>query len=219
MRHQPWPDQVEITDPEAIDLLTNVRALRFLNPFMRDAHTLTSAAAAVQRPATSVAYWVPRLLRHRLIVHLGDEARAGAPMPVYRAAGRQLSVPLAKLPFDRRVALLDDGRRRVLNRFLDGIDEQMARSNDFSLVFAPSGESGASIQMQERQDRQGAHDFTDAWTVFDLTKADALQLGRDMDNLLDRYATKTGPTKYIVHAGIAATPKHAWRSANDPRSG
>ena len=212
----PWPDHVEITDPRAIELLTSMRTLRYLNPFMRAAHTLTSAAAAVHRPASSMAYWVPRLVRHGLIVHLGDETRAGAAMPVYRAPGRHLTVPFAKLPFDRRVALLDDGRRRVLNRFLDGLDEQMSRSDDFSLEFGPSGDTGAAIQMRERPDQRRDRDFTDAWMMFELTDEDALQLSNDIESLMERYSTKTGPKRYIVHSGLAATPKHPWRSADDP---
>ena len=218
MRHHDvdWPDHFEITDPQAIELLTTMRALRYLNPFMRDAHTLTSAAAAVHRPASSVAYWVPRFVRVGLIVHLGDEARAGAAMPVYRAPGRHLTVPFALLPFDRRVALLDDGRKRVLDRFLDGIDEQMARSDEFSLEFGPSGETGASIQMLERPGQRRDRGFTDAWMMFNLTEADALQLSREMEDLMERYAAKTGPKRYVVHGGVAATPRHPWRSAGDP---
>ena len=218
MRHHDvdWPDHFEITDPQAIELLTTMRALRYLNPFLRDAHTLTTAAAAVHRPASSMAYWVPRFVRVGLIVHLGNEARAGAAMPLYRAPGRHLTVPFALLPFDRRVALLDDGRKRVLNRFLDGIDEQMARSDEFSLEFGPSGDTGASIQMLERPGQRRDRGFTDAWMMFSLTDEDALQLSRDIEDLMERYSTKSGPKKYIVHSGVAATPKHPWRSANDP---
>jgi hypothetical protein len=209
MRHPDgdWPDHFEITDPQAIELLTTMRALRYLNPFMRDAHTLTSAAAAVHRPASSVAYWVPRFVRVGLIVHLGDEARAGAAMPVYRAPGRRLTVPFA---------LLDDGRKRVLDRFLDGIDEQMAQTDEFALEFGPSGETGTSIQMLERPGQRRDRGFTDAWMMFDLTDADALQLSRDMEELMERYAAKTGPNRYVVHGGVAKTARHPWRSAGDP---
>jgi hypothetical protein len=163
-----------------------------------------------------MAYWIPRLLRHGLIVHLGDELRAGAPMPVYRAPGQRLTVPFAKLPFDRRVALLDEGRMRVLHRFLDGVDEQMARTDDFSIEFGPSGDRGTSIQMLERPDQRQARDFTDAWMMFSLAEDDARELSRELEELLVKYAAKSGPKTYIVHAGVAMAPRHPWRSAKDP---
>jgi hypothetical protein len=219
MRDQPWPDSVEVLDPPAVELLTNVRTLRFLNPFLRDAHTLTSAAAAIHRPASSMAYWVPRFVRLGLIVHLGNETRAGAPMPVYRAAARRLTVPFARLPFDRRVALLDTGRRRLLDRFLDGVDEEMERSGDFVLEFSPSGETGAAIQLRDRPGHERGREFTDGWAVFELTEEDAIQLGRDIEALIERYSLKSGPRKFIVHGGVAPEPRHRWRSAKDTAFG
>jgi hypothetical protein len=210
-----WPDHAEITDPQGIELLTNMRAISNLVPFMRDAHTLTTAAAEAGRPASSMAYWIPRLLRAGLIVHLRNESRAGAAMPVYRSPAQRLSVAFANLPFDRRVALFDAGRMRVLRQFLDGFDEQMAQTGDHLVEFSASGDHGVSVQLVERPGDQQAHEFIDAWMSFDLDEADAHALSRDFEALLTKYAAKTGGRRYLVHCGVALTPRHPWRSATD----
>jgi hypothetical protein len=162
-----------------------------------------------------MAYWVPRFLDEGLIVHIGDIARAGRPMPVYRAPGRRLTVPFSKLPFDQRVALLDDGRTRVLHRFLDGLDEAVAESEDFSLEFSPSGPTGFSLLMLENPN-PAARLFTDNWMSLELTSEDALDLSAELERLLKKYADREGPKKYVAHAGLAPAAKHPWRSIDDP---
>ena len=97
-----WPDHFEVTGPRAIELLASRRILRLLNPFMRGAHTLTTAAKAAGRSPSSLAYWVPTLLDAGWLVHLGNEARPGRAMPVYRTPGRRFTVPFALIPFDQR---------------------------------------------------------------------------------------------------------------------
>lgn len=215
MDDQDWPEHFEITSLGAIEMLASLRTLRFLNPFMLDAQTQTSAAQVIGRPPSSMAYWVPRFLEAGLIIHIGDIARAGRPMPVYRAPGRQLTVPFSRLPFDQRVALLDDGRTRVLNRFLDGLDEAIAESEDFSLAFSPSGPTGYSLQMVEKPDPNPRH-FTDGWMSLELTREDALDLSAEMEALVKKYSGRGGPKKYVAHAGVAPAAKHPWRSIDDP---
>ncbi len=196
-------------------MLASLKILGFLNPFMMKAQTQTQAAAAIGRPTSSMAYWVPRFLDEGLIVRVGEVARAGRPMPVYRAPGRRLTVPFSKLPFDQRVALLDDGRTRVLHRFLDGLDEAIAESEDFSLEFSPSGATGFSLQMLEEPDPE-PRPFTDGWMSLELTKAEAIELSAELERLLKKFSGRKGPKKYVAHAGITPAAKHPWRSIDDP---
>ncbi|MGL5811205.1 MAG: hypothetical protein ACRCYQ_14795 [Nocardioides sp.] len=216
MTERAWPDHVEIVEPSAVALLSNLRALRYLNPFLRAAHNLSSAATAIGRPPSSVAYWVQKLLGEGLIVQLGDIPRAGRPMPVYRAAARQLRVPFDRLPFDSRVALLDEGRTRVLLRFLDGLDEAMVGSAGFALEFSAVGKRSV-VELIEPPVESRPRNFTDAWLNLRLSAAAARELCVELEELLKRYADRGGPGEYVVHVGIAPEPKHPWRSANDPR--
>ena len=212
---QSWPDTLDITSSAAIAMLTNLRSLRYLVPFLRDTHTLSSAAVAVGRPTSTMAYWIPKFVRVGLLVHLGNDQRAGMAMPRYRAPARQLTVAYAKIPVDSRVALLDEGRLRVLRRFFDGLDEAIETTAAFSLAFAGSGESGTSVEMIETDGTPRRRPYTDGWMTFQLTDADAVNFAADIEAVLAKYADHKGPRRYIAHAGLAPDPRHRWRSATD----
>ncbi len=212
---EPWPDRLDITSPAAIAMLTNLRSLRFLQPFMRGSHTLSSAAAALGRPTSTVAYWIPKFVRVGLLVHLGNEERPGMRMPRYRAPARQLTVTYKKIPVDSRVALLDEGRLRVLRRFFDGLDEAIESTAAFSLAFAGSDELGTSVEMIETDGTPRRLHYTDGWMTFHLSDADAIDFAADIEAVLAKYADHKGPRRYIAHAGLAPDPRHRWRSATD----
>ena len=198
----------------AVRLLTNLKALRYVMPFTRSAHTLTSAAVEIGKPVTTVAYWLPQMVAAGLIVHLEDVPRAGKAMPRYRAIARELAVPFHAIPFDRRVALLDEGRTRLLRRFLDGVDEAMAASGTFSLGFSGRDGGGMAIGMIDGPD-DGDRAYTDGWTALRLDEAAANAFARELESLLERYGEMTGPKRYIAHVGLAPDPRFRWRSADD----
>ncbi len=211
-----WPDRHAVTDAAAIALLVDRRALRHLTPFMVESHTLTSAAAALHVRPSTLAYWLPRLQRAGLLRRLGEVARAGRAMPVYRAAARQFTVTIGHVPFDARVRLLDDGRLRVLRRFLDGLDEAFARSSAVALGFSSSGAGITAVELVETESTRQERPYTDGWMFLHLTEPDAREFARELEQLLLRYAGRTGPTKYYAHIGLAPEARHPWRSAGDP---
>ena len=196
-------------------MLTNLRSLRYLQPFLRDAHTLSSAAAVLARPTSTMAYWIPKFVRVGLLEHLGNERRAGMAMPRYRAPARQLTVSYAKIPVDSRVALLDEGRLRVLRRFFDGLDEAIESTEAFSLAFSASGESGSSVEMIETDGTPRKRRYTDAWMTLHLSDAEATDLAAEIEAVFAKYVDRTGPRRYIAHAGVAPDARHRWRSATD----
>ncbi|MCU1388021.1 MAG: hypothetical protein JWL72_1359 [Ilumatobacteraceae bacterium] len=215
-----WPAQFEITDRAAVLVLSDLRALRYLTPFLLGAHTLTSAAELLQRPPSTVAYWIPRFVRVGLLVHLGDQQRAGMPMPRYRAPGRQLVVPFGALPVERRALLLDGGRMRVLRQFLDGLDEAVERDASLSLGFSSDAPHSFAVEMVESDAERAVRGYTDAWMSVRLTADDARQFSRDLEAVIERYVARDvgrrdRGKRYLVHAGIAPEPKVRWRSAND----
>ena len=217
-----WPARCEITDPAAIALLTDLRAFRVLAPFLRATHTLTTAARAADRPASSMAHWIPRFVDNGLLVRRGEVRRAGAPMPRYRAPARKLVVPFELIPFDARVRLLDEGRMTVLRRFLDGVDEALAATRSFGLGFEAYGEgatgSGVKMELEETATQRSRRTFTDGWRTLELTEEDAGELGRAIEDLFERHEGRRGPKTFVCHAGIAPDPVFRWRSATDRRS-
>ena len=210
-----WPTRIEITDPAAIALLTDLRGLRMLTPFMRTSHTLTSAARSLGRPASSLAHWVPRFVDTGLLERRGEVKRAGAPMPLYRTPARMLVIPFELIPFDTRVRMLDEGRLRLLRRFMDGMDEALAATRSFGFTFAPHGQEGTLIDVEETAAERAQRAFTDGWRSLELTEDDALEFSRELEQLVARYADRTGPNTYLCHAGVAPEPVFRWRSATD----
>ncbi len=210
-----WPDRADVVAPAAIALLADARGLRMLTPFMRRTHTLTSAARSIGRPASSLAHWVPRFVEAGLLERRGEQRRAGAAMPRYRTPARALVVPFELIPFDTRVRLFDAGRLRILRRFMDGMDEALAASRSFGLSFAAYGEDGSVVDLVEPEAERATRTFTDGWRTLDLSEDDVLELSREIEALLSRYANRSGPRTYLVHAGVAPDPAFPWRSAND----
>lgn len=210
------PDEAEITRPEAIALLTDLRGLRMLMPFLARAHTLTSAARAIDRPPSSLAHWIPRFVETGLLQRCAEIRRAGAAMPVYRAPAPKLVVPFGLIPFDARVRLLDEGRMRLLRRFFDGLDESLVTFGTTGLSFAAYGEAGSIIDLVETDDEAGRRGFTDGWFVLELDEPDALALAKEMEALLRRYSGRNGRRTFVAHGGIAPDPQVRWRSATDP---
>lgn len=207
------PEQIEVRDPTAIAQLTDLRGLTMLTPFLRRTHTLSSAAREIGRPPSSLAHWIPRFVACGLLERRGQIRRAGAAMPRYRTPAPRLVVPFDLIPFDARVRLLDEGRMRVMRRFLDGIDEAMAEVGTIGLSFAAHPVSGTIIDFSEQEQRG----FTDGWFILDLDEDDALTLARELEELLRRYTTRSGRRQYVVHGGVAPTPTFRWRSAPDAR--
>lgn len=212
-----WPERLEIRDPAAIALLTDLRGFSFLAPFLASTHTLTSAARAIKRPVSSMAHWVPRFVETGVLEVRGEVRRAGAPMRRYRTPARKLVVPFELIPFDARVRMLDEGRMRLLRRFLDGMDEALAESRSFGLSFFSHDETGAAINLEETDADRAQRSYTDGWLVLELSESDALALSREIEELYSRYQSRKGPRKYLCHAGVAPEPEFRWRSANDRR--
>ena len=212
-----WPARAEVTDPAAIALLTDLRGLRMLSPFLARTHTLTSAARVLDRPASTLAHWVPRFVASGLLEARGAITRAGAPMPQYRAGARKLVVPYGLIPFDARVRMLDQGRMYLLRRFLDGLDESLAETGATGLSFAAHGETGTVIDLDEDEVDGQARRYTDGWRTISLDDDDALALPREIEAVIERYASRGGRREYVLHAGIAPEPRFRWRSAADPR--
>ena len=208
-----WPAEQVVRDPTAIALVTDRRVLRFLSPFLKAEHTLTTAAAALGKAPSTLAYWIPRLVSAGLLEHRGDVVRAGRAMPRYRGTAQSFVVPYRSLPFDRRVALLDGGRYSVMHKLLDGIDEALERADDFSLKISAPPDGGIAVTTMESPAQRASQPFTDSWFTISLDEADAAAFARALDTLFDQYAHRGGAHKYYGHIGLAREPRHDWRSA------
>jgi DNA-binding transcriptional ArsR family regulator len=210
----PWPERATIREPAAVGLLTNLTAVTHLSPFTHGPHTLTSAAAALGKPVSTVAYWIPKLVRAGLLEELPPQRRAGLAMRRYRAVARELLVPLAAMPLDRRVALLDEGRFALLRRFLDGLDEVLARNEVNGMLYRAHGDAGPTgLAITAEEDQTDGRRWHDGWLRMRLTDAQAGAFAQELDSLVARYDGGSHGRSYLVHLGLAPEPRHPWRSA------
>jgi hypothetical protein len=204
---------MRVSKPAAVEILTNTKGLRHLRPFMRGEHTLTSAASELEVAASSLAYWVPKFHRAGLVKRVSTRHRAGAPMPVHRAVAQTFILPYAALPVEQRIALLDQGRARILRQFLDGLDEQLERAGETRLVISALPDA-MSIVMDGDERLPSA---VDTWQTLKLSAQDAVTLGAELEALIAKYEGGTGGATYLVHAGITRQPRRRMRSAPDAK--
>jgi hypothetical protein len=211
----PWRDRAIIEQPRAIHLLTDRRALRHLRPFMLGEHTLTTAARETSEPASTLAYWIPKFLGAGLVERLRDLPRAGMRSPRYRAVARELVVPFAAIPIDRRVALLDEARLVLLRRFVDGVEEALAADRSFRLGFTADPDGFTSVHIVETPAEAAKRSVTEGWHVVRLTDARARELSAELEAVIARYTDDRSGRPHILHVGVAPEPRVKWRSATE----
>jgi hypothetical protein len=99
-----WPAELAVRDAAAAELLTDVRATRFLKPFMGRACGLSEAARELGVGRSLMSYWTGRLQGAGLLVAVPAEvARRSA----WRASADSFVVALQDLPQDSDAAVLD----------------------------------------------------------------------------------------------------------------
>ncbi|HRE00487.1 MAG TPA: hypothetical protein PLV68_04255, partial [Ilumatobacteraceae bacterium] len=154
---------------------------------MRDTHTLTSAATQLKTRASTVAYWLPRLLAAGVIEERGEIKRAGKAMPRYRSVARSFVMSYKQVPIEARIRLFDGGRVDMMNRMLDGLDEELARRPEMRFsVFAPDTATMAITSIDDES--TSPKPFTDSWMSLRLDEADAVEFASRLDALCEEFA-------------------------------
>ncbi len=198
-----------IRDQLAVDLLTNLTATRRLAPFMHREHTLGSAAAVQDVPASSLAYWVKRFLRAGLLEVVRLESRAGKPIPVYRAVASEFHVPLDAMPLGTQEEFLHGGRRHVFEEFAAAVDTAGRRWSDSGLRIRSDSTKGVEITFIEPEGGTPAP-VTEWWGSVTLTGAEAVEVQSTLDALLQRVTTQRtseGGRRYMMVFGLAPAPR------------
>jgi hypothetical protein len=196
-------------------LLFDLRAARMLSPFLFGEQTLSTASKALGVAPSTLAHWIPKFLRTRLIRETRREPRRGAAMRWYQAAGDELFIPMAHIPDTTRIAFLDAGRRRVLDRFAEGMDEQLSRDPATGLRFRSSGPTAVEVELEPPPAERG-EPWTEFWGTINLTRAEAHAFAEDLASVIERYRRlEGGPIEVVVHAGAvrAATRSRRRRVA------
>jgi len=192
---------------DAVDLLLNVHAAKHLAPFMRCEQSLGSASAELDRRPSSVAYWVGRFLQAGLLVVAREQPRAGKAIPFYRAAADEFQVPLDAMPLGTTEEFLHGARKMMVAEFTSEVEREMRHHFTEGISITGHARRGMSINFIEPKDGSTSP-VTEWWGNVSLTKAEAIDLQREMEALIRRFNTDhpgRGRSRYLMMVGL--TPK------------
>jgi hypothetical protein len=193
-----------VTDHLGVDLLLKLAAARCLAPFMRAEHTLGTAAAELEMPASSLSYYVTRFQRAGLVEVVRREPRAGKPIPVYRATADEFQVPFDAMPPGLRDQFLNGSRHHVLSEFTTAMDREVLRRFDSGIRVSSHPVRGMQIDFMEGAvpDDLG---ITEWWGKIRLTEDEAREYAAALRALAERFGNDTpGPGRhtYITMFGL-----------------
>jgi hypothetical protein len=194
----------EVRDHLGIDLLLKLQSTRCLGPFMRAEHTLGTAAAELEMPASSLAYWVGRFVRAGLVEVVRHQPRAGKPIPVYRAVAEEFQVPFDAMPPGRRDEFVNGGRQHVLAEFVEAMDREVLRRFDSGIRVSSHPVRGVQIDFMEGA-RAADLGVTEWWGKVRLSEEEAREFGEALRALATRFGNdEPGPGRrsYITMFGL-----------------
>lgn len=193
----------------AVDLLLNLAAARRLAPFMREEQSLGSAAAELEMPASSLAYWVTRFQKAGLVTVVRREARAGKPIPIYRAVADEFQIPLEALPPGKRDEFLNGSRRHMFEEFTKAVDAVAEKYLKGGIRVRCHPDRGVELNFLDPDAPLPVH-VAEAWASIALTDEEAAEVQALLEQLSNRVATNTdgpGRQQYVMVLGLAPQPR------------
>jgi hypothetical protein len=195
---------VTVRDHLGVDLLLKLNSARCLAPFMREEQTLGSAAAELQMPASTLAYRVGRFRTAGLLDVVSHQARAGKPIPVYRATADEYHIPFDAMPPGRRDEFIHGSRRYVLTEFSAAMDRALLTEESSGVRVSAHPVRGMEISFIET-DEMKATVGTEWWGKVRLTDDEAMELRGALEALGKRFGNdQPGPGRklYITMFGL-----------------
>ncbi|MFZ4718839.1 MAG: hypothetical protein ACOYMR_05415 [Ilumatobacteraceae bacterium] len=196
---------VVVRDHLGVDLLLKLTSTRCMAPFMRTEHTLGTAAAELEMPASTLAYYVQRFVRAGLLEVVRLEPRAGKPIPVYRATADEFHIPFDAMPPGKRDEFLHGSRHRILDRFATAMERQIMRRRDSGLRVLPHPVRGVAIDFLDN-DQLADVGATEWWGAIHLSDEEALAMRDELQAVVAKYADdrpSAGRRTYISMVGLA----------------
>lgn len=211
------PPMVELHNPLAARILAHPDIAVYLKPFMRGPTAVKAAAEECKLPIQTMHYRVLQMVQAGLLEVVGLEPRRGRPVKHYQATARAFRVPLGLVPAVALEALehaifwkrsFEQGITRVLGLpKYEGDLVVWLNENGIMLWGLGVGPEGDDPSIQAiLADESPA--VLNHWTAgLRLRRAEAKALQRELWAVLERYAHRQGPEKYVLHLGLAPLPE------------
>lgn len=206
-------EELEVTDPAAVRVLTRGASARWLAPYFAGPSSITDAADHLGESLGRTHYWTRRLHDLGLLQVVETRPRAGRPVRLYRVVARRFVVPPAHLPeghLERMVAGSHRVLAEALHRALVG-EEPLAL-----VVHQEAGQAGVSVSNTptpsspgQRPDRSSIHSSVH----LSLEGEEAEELARELGAVLRRWSERcggrtpaTGRTDHVALVAMAPVP-------------
>lgn len=211
-----------VCDPEVARILTDLKELRFLEPFIKRECTLSEAAKELGMKLPALSYRVKRLMDIGLLEVAREEVRRGKRVKLYRSSSPRYRVPFEATSVENVVALLELQMNLLMPFYLRNYARTMMDEADAGYVRIARTEDGKDVdyslhsskaspdfvwgEIRDAVLRPDAPALVSMSPRVELDFEDAKALQREMLELYERYSAKTGAQKYLVH--LALVPIH-----------
>jgi hypothetical protein len=203
---------VSIDQPDAARLLTDLKELRYLEPFFGQERTVKEAADVINVTIDDLYFRVQRALKLGLIKVVNIESRAGRAMKRYTLVADGFFVPFQIVPnidFEGLVLGIDLQLERGLIHNVLAACHDDANSTSFGVrIYLDdaghlTGDSARSpIEPYDFLAPENPAAYT-SWFQLQLDFEDAKALQRDMHAVWQKYAHKQGAQSYMLRLGLA----------------
>jgi hypothetical protein len=185
-------------------MVTDLRALEYLAPWLHGEHTLSSAAAAVGVSPSTMAYWLPRFCDLGLVEVTGTRQRAGMASKVYRATAEVFVVNAGRVD-PARLAAFTGAADAELRQ---AIEAAMTRKNLWSAVRLEihrglgAADVGAGIRLEPDVALDGV--LCLASESFSMGAELAREFRDELLAFVGRYKARAEPgSQYLIQLAVA----------------
>lgn len=208
----------KIEDVEAAAILTDLKALRHLAPFMGTERTVGEAAKELGLSTQAMFYWVRKFCELQLLRMTREEPRGGKALKYYCSSAKRYFIPFRLVPVETLEALArlrdkpweEAFDRNLVQTYHDtfeqlhtwGVCVLSTGGQGVRIDLAP--ETGDASFLSEVVRRDDMPAVLSCWLPLQLDYAEAKALQRELDAIARRYQKKRGAQAYLAH--IALTP-------------
>ncbi|MCL6526886.1 MAG: helix-turn-helix domain-containing protein [Thermaceae bacterium] len=203
---------LELHHPLAARILADPDRAALLKPFMRAPMSLKCAADELKVSLQALHYRVGQMLEAGLLQVVGEEARQGRPIKVYRATAAAFEVPIQKVPpplLERLEThatwkrLFEEGFNLLASNGYGQGNLRVGLGEDGNLIWSAGGDQDPR-PLELDEDQPALLDFWSAGVR--LSREEAKRLQQELWQLYERYAGRSQGERYVLHLGLVPRP-------------
>lgn len=196
---------LEVHDYKVASFLSNRGRSRHLDPFLGQECSVAEAASLLGISAQRMHYWTRQLLDLGLISLVRTELHGRNRTSIYRSVADSFRVPLELLPTSD-VETLELHFEPVWRRFLHSVAVAARKhAPGWHVLYSRLGGQAAFQIMPLEGTQQKDLQFTNSWARLRLTREQAGDLKRELEEVLARYleqTTGTADRNYLAHIAV-----------------